>query len=147
MMQNHEKVLETWKTQRKFNICLVCNQHTNRTGASFCFLEHAFSCFLFIFSRSINSHNFLFLQIRLFRSLGESAAQKKSESVRRNSQRNRTFEEKSSKMVKKTGRRKKELREGADLVVTFDPAARKEFLTGFYRFFVEKAVSRICTEF
>ena len=40
-------------------------------------------------------------------------------------------------MVKKTGRRKKELREGADLVVTFDPAARKEFLTGFYRFFVE----------
>merc|ERR1712037_403006 len=42
-----------------------------------------------------------------------------------------TFEEESSKMVKKTGRRKKELREGADLVVTFDPAARKEFLTGF----------------
>ncbi|CAG5103088.1 Oidioi.mRNA.OKI2018_I69.chr1.g609.t1.cds [Oikopleura dioica] len=34
-------------------------------------------------------------------------------------------------MVKKTGRRKKELREGADLVLSFDPAARKEFLTGF----------------
>jgi hypothetical protein len=33
-------------------------------------------------------------------------------------------------MVKKTGRRKKELREGADLVLSFDPAARKEFLTG-----------------
>merc|ERR1712037_409051 len=42
-----------------------------------------------------------------------------------------TFEKERSKMVKKTGRRKKELREGADLVVTFDPAARKEFLTGF----------------
>jgi hypothetical protein len=45
-------------------------------------------------------------------------------------------------MVKKTGRRKKELREGADLVLSFDPAARKEFLTGkikkkyiFYSFF------------